>query len=50
MNEILDTDILNMIADFDNEVMRNEAEEAAFDRAVRNWELDAVMEDIFCPE
>ena len=50
MNEILDTDILNMIADFDNEVMRNEAEEAAFDRAVRNWELDTVMEDIFCPE
>ena len=45
--EILDTDILNMIADFDNEVMRNEAEETAFDRAVRNWELEGVMDDMF---
>jgi hypothetical protein len=49
MTEVLDNSILNMLADFDEEVMRNEAEEAAFDRAVRNWELNAVMEDIFCP-
>jgi len=48
--ETLDKDILNMIADFDEEVMRNEAEEAAFDRAIRQWEFDSVMEDIFCPE
>ena len=48
--ETLDKDILNMIAAFDEEVMRNEAEEAAFDRAIRQWEFDSVMEDIFCPE
>lgn len=45
--EVLDKDILNMIADFDEEVMRNCAEEAAFDRAIRNWELEGVMDDIF---
>jgi hypothetical protein len=48
--EILDRDVLNMLADFDQEVMRNEAEEAAFDRAVRNWELEGVMDDMFSPE
>lgn len=48
--ETLDKDVLNMIADFDEEVMRNEAEEEAFERAIRNWELEGVMEDIFCPE
>jgi len=45
--EFLDTEVLNMIASFEEEVMRNEAEEAAFERAIRNWEIDGVMEDIF---
>jgi len=36
-----------MIASFEEEVMRNEAEEAAFERAIRNWEIEGVMEDIF---
>jgi hypothetical protein len=45
--EILNTDILNMIADFDEEIMRNEAEEVAFERAIRNWEMEGAMEDIF---
>lgn len=45
--EVLDFDVLNMIADFDQEVMRNEAEEEAFERAIRNWELEGVMDDLF---
>jgi len=45
--EFLDTEVLNMIASFEEEVMRNEAEEAAFERAIRNWEIEGVMEDIF---
>jgi len=45
--EFLDTEVLNMIADFEEEVMRNEAEEVAFERAIRNWEIEGVMEDIF---
>ncbi len=45
--ETLDRDILNMLADFDEEVMRNEAEERMFERAIRHWETDGVMEDIF---
>jgi peptide methionine sulfoxide reductase MsrB len=43
----LDRDILNMLADFDEEIMRNEAEEVAFERAIRNWENDGVFDDIF---
>jgi peptide methionine sulfoxide reductase MsrB len=43
----LDRDILNMLADFDEEVMRNEAEEVAFERAIRNWENEGVFDDIF---
>lgn len=45
--EVLDLEVLNMIADFDQEVMRNSAEEEAFDRAIRNWEMEGVMDDIF---
>lgn len=45
--EVLDRDVLNMIADFDTEVMRNEAEEEAFERAIRNWEIEGVMDDLF---
>jgi hypothetical protein len=45
--EILDKDILNMIADFDEEIMRNEAEEDNFNAAMKHWELEGVMDDIF---
>ena len=48
--EVLDFEVLNMIADFDEVIMRNEAEEEAFERAIRNWELEGVMDDLFCPE
>ncbi len=47
MTEVLDRDILNMLADFDEEIMRNEAEEDMFDRAMRRWEMEGAMEDIF---
>ena len=47
MTEVLNRDILNMLADFDEEIMRNEAEEDMFDRAMRRWETEGVMEDIF---
>jgi peptide methionine sulfoxide reductase MsrB len=45
--ETLDKDILNMIADFDEEIMRNEAEEKAFERAIQHWETEGLFEDIF---
>jgi serine/threonine-protein kinase RIO1 len=45
--ETLDRDILNMLADFDEEIMRNEAEEDMFDRAMRRWEMEGAMEDTF---
>ena len=45
--EVLDLEVLNMLADFDQEVMRNEAEEDMFDRAMRRWEMEGAMEDIF---
>jgi hypothetical protein len=48
--ETLDLEVLNMLADFDQEVMRNEAEEDMFDRAMKQWELNAAMDDRFCPE
>ena len=48
--ETLDFEVLNMIADFDEVIMRNEAEEDMFDRAMRRWEMEGAMDDIFCPE
>ena len=45
--ETFSADILNMMADFDEEIMRNEAEEDMFDRAMRRWEMEGVMEDMF---
>ena len=45
--EILDKDILNMIADFDEEIMRNEVEEDNFNAAMKDWELNAAMDDWF---
>ena len=45
--ETLDLDILNMIADFDEAIMRNEAEEDMFNDAMKHWELNAVMEDMW---
>lgn len=45
--ETLDKDILNMLADFDEEVMRNEAEENMFNEAMKHWELNAVFDDAF---
>ena len=45
--EVLDKDILNMIADFDEEIMRNEAEEDNFNAAMKHWELNAAMDDWF---
>ena len=45
--ETLDKDILNMIADFDEEIMRNEAEEDNFNAAMKHWELNAAMDDWF---
>lgn len=45
--ENLDRDVLNLIADFDEEVMRNEAEETMFEQAMKHWELNAVMEDMW---
>jgi len=41
----LDRDILNMIADWDEQLMRNEAEEDMFNNAMKNWELNGVMDD-----
>jgi len=45
--EFLSNDVLNMMADFEEEVMRNDAEEDMFDKAMRRWEMEGVMEDIF---
>jgi hypothetical protein len=45
--EILANDVLNMMADFEEEIMRNEAEEDMFDKAMRRWEMEGVMEDMF---
>jgi hypothetical protein len=47
MTEVLDKDILNLIADWDEQVMRDTMEEETFERAIRHWETDGVMEDIF---
>ena len=47
MTEVLDNSVLNMLAEFDQELMRNEAEEDMFDRAMRRWETEGAMEDIF---
>ena len=43
----LDRDILNMLEKIDSEILRDEAEEMAFERAIRNWELESAMDDIF---
>jgi hypothetical protein len=48
--ETLALEVLNMLADFDQEIMRNEAEEDMFDRAMRRWEMEGAMDDMFCPE
>lgn len=45
--EKFSTEVLNMMTDFEAEVMRNEAEEDQFDKAMRHWEMEGVMEDIF---
>jgi len=45
--ETLDRDILNMLADFDEEIMRDTAEEEMFERAVQRWEFEGVMEDLW---
>jgi hypothetical protein len=45
--ETLDRDILNMLADFDEEIMRDTAEEEMFERAVQRWEFEGVFDDIF---
>ncbi len=45
--EVLDRDLMNMIADFEDSIMRNTREEEAFDKAVRQWETDGVFDDIF---
>jgi hypothetical protein len=45
--ETLDRDILNMLADFDEEIMRDTAEEEMFERAVQRREFEGVFDDIF---
>jgi len=43
----LDRDILNMIAAFESDIMRNTREEDAFDRAMRRLEIEGAMDDMF---
>lgn len=45
--EKFSADVLNLIADFEEEVMRNEAEEDMFNEAMKHWELNGAMEDLF---
>lgn len=45
--EVLDAEVLNMIADFEEEIVRNEAEEDLFNAAMKHWELNAAMDDYF---
>ena len=45
--ETLDLDVLNMIANFEEQIMRNEAEEEAFERAIQHWETEGIFDDVF---
>ena len=43
----LDRDILNMLEKIDSEILRDEAEEMAFERAIRNWEIEGIFDDTY---
>jgi hypothetical protein len=45
--ETLSANLLNLIADFEEDIMRNTREEEAFDKAMRQWETDGVFDDLF---
>lgn len=45
--ETLDQEVLNMLADFDEEVMRDGMEETMFERAMRHWEIQVALDDLW---
>jgi hypothetical protein len=45
--EIIDNELLAMIADFEDQVMRDEAEETMFDQSMRRWEIGVALDDLW---